>query len=71
MTPYWQDSHTTILQGDAREVLRGLPDGSVHCVVTSPPPVPMFVICPAPARERPPRTVYSIGRSQVIRGENR
>ena len=24
MNSYWQDSHTTILQGDAREVLRGL-----------------------------------------------
>ena len=27
----------TILQGDVRERLRDLPDGSVHCVVTSPP----------------------------------
>lgn len=27
----------TILQGDVRERLRGLPDESVHCVVTSPP----------------------------------
>lgn len=27
----------TILKGDCREVLRGLPAGSVHCVVTSPP----------------------------------
>ncbi len=27
----------TILQGDVREVLRTLPDESVHCVVTSPP----------------------------------
>jgi DNA modification methylase len=27
----------TILKGDCREVLRGLPDESVHCVVTSPP----------------------------------
>jgi len=27
----------TILQGDCREVLRTLPDESVHCVVTSPP----------------------------------
>lgn len=26
-----------ILQGDCRDVLRGLPNGSVHCVVTSPP----------------------------------
>lgn len=26
-----------ILQGDCREVLRTLPDESVHCVVTSPP----------------------------------
>jgi len=27
----------TILNGDCREVLRSLPDESVHCVVTSPP----------------------------------
>lgn len=26
-----------ILQGDCREVLKTLPDASVHCVVTSPP----------------------------------
>jgi hypothetical protein len=26
-----------ILQGDVREVLRRLPDESIHCVVTSPP----------------------------------
>ena len=26
-----------ILKGDCREVLRSLPDESVHCVVTSPP----------------------------------
>ncbi|EQD69987.1 hypothetical protein B1B_05232, partial [mine drainage metagenome] len=26
-----------ILQGDVREVLLGLPDESVHCIVTSPP----------------------------------
>lgn len=26
-----------ILKGDCREILRGLPDESVHCVVTSPP----------------------------------
>ena len=28
---------STIFQGDALEVLRTLPDESVHCVVTSPP----------------------------------
>ena len=27
----------SILQGEVREILRGLPDESVHCVVTSPP----------------------------------
>ncbi|MEW6212520.1 MAG: hypothetical protein AB1631_29610, partial [Acidobacteriota bacterium] len=27
----------TILEGDSREILRALPDESVHCVVTSPP----------------------------------
>ena len=28
---------TEIICGDARDVLRGLPERSVHCVVTSPP----------------------------------
>ena len=28
---------TKILVGDALSVLRDMPDGSVHCVVTSPP----------------------------------
>lgn len=27
----------TILQGDCRDVLKTLPDESVHCVITSPP----------------------------------
>ena len=27
----------TILQGDCREVLKTLPEASVHCCVTSPP----------------------------------
>jgi DNA modification methylase len=35
MTPPMPKAH--ILQGDARQVLRGLPDASVQCVVTSPP----------------------------------
>ncbi len=37
MTPYFQDSALTIYHGDALEVLRTLPDGSVNCCVTSPP----------------------------------
>jgi DNA modification methylase len=35
--PYLQDADLTLYQGDALEVLRGLPDGSVDCCVTSPP----------------------------------
>jgi DNA modification methylase len=35
--PYLQDADLTIWQGDAVEVLRELPDESVHCCVTSPP----------------------------------
>ena len=31
------DEHLSIYQGDWVEVLRTLPDESVHCVVTSPP----------------------------------
>jgi DNA modification methylase len=34
---YWRGSGVTLYQGDAREVLCGLPAGSVDCVVTSPP----------------------------------
>ena len=30
-------AHVTLYQGDARAVLRALPEQSVHCVVTSPP----------------------------------
>lgn len=34
---YLQDPDVTLLQGDALEVLKTLPDESVHCCVTSPP----------------------------------
>ena len=37
VTPYYQDSAVTIYCGDARDLLRGLPDASAHCCVTSPP----------------------------------
>lgn len=35
--PYYQDDQVTLLLGDALEQLRTLPDGSVDCIVTSPP----------------------------------
>ncbi|HTE57025.1 MAG TPA: site-specific DNA-methyltransferase [Kofleriaceae bacterium] len=35
--PYYQDEQVTLLLGDALEQLRTLPDGSVDCIVTSPP----------------------------------
>jgi len=35
--PYYRDDRITLHTGDATEVLAGLPDASVHCVVTSPP----------------------------------
>ncbi len=35
--PYVQDTDFTLYVGDVREVLAGLPDESVQCVVTSPP----------------------------------
>ena len=35
MKPYWQNGIASLHQADAREI--PLPDGSVHCVVTSPP----------------------------------
>jgi DNA modification methylase len=37
MTPFVFDPDFTLYCGDVREVLAGLPDESVHCVVTSPP----------------------------------
>lgn len=37
MTPYYTDDAVTLYHGDALEVLRGLPDASVDCCVTSPP----------------------------------
>lgn len=36
-TPYYSDDQVTLLLGDALETLRTLPDGSVDCIVTSPP----------------------------------
>jgi len=35
--PYWQGQGVTLYRGHALNVLRSLPSGSVHCVVTSPP----------------------------------
>lgn len=35
--PYYRDDQVTLLLGDALDVLRTLPDGSVDCIVTSPP----------------------------------
>lgn len=35
--PYWSDDTVTLLLGDARETLAAMPDGSVDCIVTSPP----------------------------------
>ncbi|MFE3186847.1 DNA-methyltransferase [Streptomyces violascens] len=35
--PWYQDGHVTLLLGDAATVLAELPQGSVDCVVTSPP----------------------------------
>lgn len=37
MTPYYADDQVTLHHGDALEVLRTLPAGSVDCCVTSPP----------------------------------
>ncbi|MBB6174970.1 site-specific DNA-methyltransferase (cytosine-N4-specific) [Nocardiopsis mwathae] len=36
-SPYYADATTTILVGDALDVLADMPDSSVDCVVTSPP----------------------------------
>jgi site-specific DNA-methyltransferase (cytosine-N4-specific) len=37
MEPYYADDQLTLWHGDALATLRGLPDGSVNCCVTSPP----------------------------------
>lgn len=37
MEAYYEDDQVTLLLGDALEQLRTLPDGSVDCIVTSPP----------------------------------
>lgn len=37
MRPYFTDDGTTLYHGDAAMVLATLPDGSVDCIVTSPP----------------------------------
>ena len=37
MTPYYQDDLVTLWHGDCIEVMRSLPDASVHAIVTDPP----------------------------------
>ena len=37
MTPYYSDDRTTLYHGDALSALTTLMDGSVDCIVTSPP----------------------------------
>lgn len=37
MKPYLQDADFTLWNGDVRDVLKSLPDESVHCALTSPP----------------------------------
>lgn len=37
MSTYYQDDTVTLLLGDTIEQMRTLPDGSVNCIVTSPP----------------------------------
>ena len=37
MSEYYRDEQVTLLLGDTLDVLRGMPDESVDCVVTSPP----------------------------------
>jgi len=37
VNPYWKNDAITLYCGDCREVLRELPENSVHCVITSPP----------------------------------
>lgn len=37
MKPWFQDDTLTLYLGDASSVLSDLPDGSVDCIVTSPP----------------------------------
>ena len=37
MTPYYQNQDVTLYVGDCIDVLRGLPNNSVQCCVTSPP----------------------------------
>lgn len=37
MTEYYRDEQVTLLLGDTLDVLRGMPDESVDCIVTSPP----------------------------------
>lgn len=36
-SPYYQDEHVTLYHGDALEVMRSIPSGSIDIAVTSPP----------------------------------
>ena len=37
MKPYYEHNRVSIFQGHIVDILQGMPDESVHCVVTSPP----------------------------------
>lgn len=52
MTPYVSDQDFTLYVGDAVDVLRGLPDGSVDCCVTSPPYLDARPEYPSPTPEQ-------------------
>jgi DNA modification methylase len=36
--PYWHDETVTLYTGSASEVLTEMPDRSIDCIITSPPP---------------------------------
>ncbi|MFC4003043.1 DNA-methyltransferase [Prauserella oleivorans] len=72
LNPYYEDATVTLYTGDATDTLVGLPDASIHCVVTSPPYWALRDYGTARWAGGDPRCRHSTGRaSGVAQAENR
>ena len=69
MKPYYEDDSVTLHHGDCLDVLRDLPDASVHAVVTDPPYNLSFMAKPWDAYEGREDSGFAYWFSGLIDGE--
>ena len=69
MKPYYEDDSVTLHHGDCLDVLRDLPDASVHAVVTDPPYNLSFMAKPWDAYEGHEDSGFAYWLSGLIDGE--